>query len=279
MESLVQSPDGSAICDCHVHFFGDECDYPRGSVSGYSPSSVSVADYKKDNIGLGVTRIVCVQSTVYADDHRCMLDQMDVWGEGARGIGVVSLDAETKHLELLSAKGIRGVRAFLGEPDSFYTWQEIAPLDRLIQNVNWHIELRLNGRELEQKLSTVSQLSSPIVIDHIARFIPMVDENHPAFIALLRLIDAGSCWVKLSAPYASSQSGGPEYNDVSALVRALVDFAPERMLWGSNWPHTTQEAHPTSQELVDLAQAWCPDDSVLHQIACLNPGEVYGFED
>lgn len=270
------SSDG--ICDCHAHFIGPNDLYEREPTPGYNPPQATAKEYRSDNETLGVNRVVCVQSRIYGFDHSCMIDQMKTWGGNARGIAVVPLDVNIKQLEYLADNGSRGIRLYLDDPQSIYSWDDVAQLDHTARKMGWHLEIRLNGNQLVDVYDTLNNLSSLVVIDHIARFTPPTQEADPSFMALLNLIEAGNCWVKLSAPYASSQAFTPNYDDVAPLVKRLVDFAPERMLWGSNWPHTTMEIPPTAQQLSNLAEIWMPDDKVRKRIQSTNPNEVYGFD-
>ena len=266
------------ICDCHAHFIGSSDLYEREQTPGYNPPPATVREYRSDNKALGVNRIVCVQSRIYGFDHSCMLNQMKDWGRNARGIAVVPVDAGVKELEHLAENGIRGIRLYLDDPQSIYSWDDVARLDKTALEMGWHLEIRLNGNQLVDAYDDLSSLSSRVVLDHIARFTPPVQEADPSLNALLKLIEAGNCWVKLSAPYASSQAAAPNYDDVVPLVKRLVEFSPERMLWGSNWPHTTLEKPPSGQQLSKLAEIWMPDDKVRKRIQSTNPNEVYGFD-
>ncbi|HZB40900.1 MAG TPA: amidohydrolase family protein, partial [Ilumatobacter sp.] len=121
-------------------------------------------------------------------------------------------------------------------------------------------------------------LPTTIVVDHVGRFMPPVERGHPAFGALLRLLDTGRCWVKLSAPYESTPDGAPAYPAVATLAHGLVEHAPERMLWATNWPHPGQVDPPTPAEIANLRDAWLPTDALRRQVLVDNPVEVYGFD-
>jgi len=117
------------------------------------------------------------------------------------------------------------------------------------------------------------------VIDHVGKFLEPVPPDHDAFKSLLRLVDTGRCWVKLSAAYETSKRGAPHYEDVGELAKALVKAAPERMLWASNWPHPQEprDAMPDDADLLDILLEWAPDDAVRRKILADNPAELYGF--
>jgi D-galactarolactone isomerase len=142
----------------------------------------------------------------------------------------------------------------------------------------WHIQLQMNGRDLIDRIDALLALPTPLVIDHVGRYMPPVAPDDERFGVLLRLIDAGRCWVKLSAPYESAPDPTHEYPEVSRLVHALIEHAPERMLWATNWPHPGQFAPPSLDRLGRLASEWMPDASIRQRILVDNPAELYGFD-
>jgi D-galactarolactone isomerase len=135
----------------------------------------------------------------------------------------------------------------------------------------------LNGRDLPRYEAQLRRLPGHFVIDHVGKYIDPVPPEHEAFQVLWRLLDTGRCWVKLSAPYESSKSAAPAYDDVARLARELVKHAPERMLWASNWPHPYRSPIPSSAAMLDLLADWAPDDATRRQILVDNPAALYGF--
>jgi D-galactarolactone isomerase len=123
----------------------------------------------------------------------------------------------------------------------------------------------------------LKHLPCDLVVDHVGRFMGPVPTDHPAFKVLLGFLETGRCWVKLSAPYESSESGPPDWADITAEARALVKAAPERMLWASNWPHPGQKNPPDEADLLDLLLDWVDDEAVRNRILTENPADLYGF--
>jgi D-galactarolactone isomerase len=154
-------------------------------------------------------------------------------------------------------------------------------MDAIIARVHpfgWHANLQLDGRELPRYEAQIRRLPGRFVIDHNGKFLEPVAPEHEAFIALLRLVDTGRCWVKLAAPYETSRTGGPKYEDVSRLARALVQHAPERMLWASNWPHPSVPPGTLDDlALLELLQDWAPRAADRRRILVDNPAQLYGF--
>ena len=144
----------------------------------------------------------------------------------------------------------------------------------------WHANIQLDGRELPKFEAQIKRLPGKFVIDHTGKFLEPVSPESHEFRSLLNLLDTGRCWVKLSAPYETSKTGAPKYEDVSRLARALVKKAPERMLWASNWPHPSvpKEQRPSDEDLLDLLLDWAPDESARRRMLVDNPAQLYGFQ-
>jgi D-galactarolactone isomerase len=180
-------------------------------------------------------------------------------------------------LARLTSQGARGAR-FHMLPGGAVPWEIMHTVAERIAGHGWHIQLQLTGRRLAERLDALLALPTTIVVDHVGRFMPPVEPGHPAFVALLRLLDTGRCWVKLSAPYESTHDGAPAYPAVATLANRLVEHAPERMLWATNWPHPGQVDPPTPAQIANLRDAWLPTDAVRRQVLVDNPVEVYGFD-
>jgi len=147
----------------------------------------------------------------------------------------------------------------------------------LIQPLGWHINLQLNGCDLPQYHDRLARLPVPLVIDHLGKFLPPPAADAPAFRTLCALLEGGRCWVKLSAPYESSQTGAPAYADVGALAVQLARDYPERCLWASNWPHPNRQPVPGDAAMLGLLHAWAPSAAAVQRILVDNPQVLYGF--
>jgi D-galactarolactone isomerase len=146
-----------------------------------------------------------------------------------------------------------------------------------VQPFGWHSIVQFDGREFPEHVEQIRRLPGRFIIDHVGKFLEPVPPTHPAFKAMLGLLDTGRCWVKLSAPYEVSKTGGPRYEDVGALAKELVRAAPERMLWASNWPHPSvpKEKRPDDADLLDLLLEWAPDDATRRKILVENAAALY----
>ena len=144
----------------------------------------------------------------------------------------------------------------------------------------WHANIQLDGRELPKYEAQIKRLPSKFVIDHTGKFLEPVSADSRGFPSLMNLVDTGRCWVKLSAPYETSKTGAPKYEDVGKLAKALVKKAPERMLWASNWPHPSvpKEKRPGGRGSARPAARLGADRGDAQKILVDNPAELYGFK-
>ncbi|MXP62740.1 amidohydrolase [Roseomonas sp. M0104] len=270
-------PEGA--CDCHMHIYGDPARYPVAPTNPAPvPSEGTLAAYRQVMARLGLSRVIVVQPTAYGADNRCTLDAVAALGPAAaRAVVVVAADTQEAELARLAAQGARGARAFMMQ-GGLVPWSELQRLSARVAPFGWHVQLQFDGGELPEREALIRSLECPVVIDHIGRFEEPVAPDHPAFRCLLRLVETGRVWVKASSPYGVSRSGPPDYADVSALARALIAAAPERVVWGSNWPHPkTPEPKPDEKALLDLLAEWAPEAALRHRILVENAALLYGF--
>ncbi len=266
------APPGS--CDCHMHVYEDR--FPLAPTATFRPRHAPASEYRKVQRDLGLTRAIIVQPTGYGFDNRCTLEAIAQLGSEARGVAVVRPDVTDAELERLTNAGIRGVRFhMLG--GGVLPWDALEGLASRVAAFGWHVQLQLEGRDLPLYETRLRNLPGDLVIDHNGKFLQPVTTEHPGFSALLRLLDSGKCWVKLSAPYETSKVGGPRYEDVGNLARALAKANPERCVWASNWPHPNQNPTPSSAAMLDLLLEWTDDVATRTKILVDNPAKLYGF--
>jgi len=266
------APPGS--CDCHMHIYEDR--FPLAPTATFKPPNAPVSEYRKVQQALGITRAVVVQPTGYGFDNRCTLEAIAELGADARGIAVVPPEVPDAQLQALTDAGIRGVR-FHMHKGGVLPWDALEGLAAKVLPFGWHVQLQLDGRELAEHETRLKNLAGTLVIDHVGKFVQPITATHPGFAVLLRLLDTGKCWVKLSAPYESSKVGPPRYDDVAALARILAKAHPERCVWASNWPHPNQKNVPPDAAMLDLLLDWVDDDATRARILVDNPAQLYGF--
>jgi len=268
----------AGACDSHMHIFD-----PRFAPSRHwkrQPPRAEVAAYRQLQERLGTSRTVVVNPSTYGTDNACMLDALAQLGASARGVAVVGAEVDDAQLERLAAQRVCGLRVNFVTPQSWgaTTPDMLTALARKAARLGWHIQVFVHPGQLVELAPVLEALPTPLVVDHMARIDPAEGPASAAFATLRRLLDRGNTWVKLSGVYMRSREGAPAYGDAQALGHALVRAAPERMLWGSDWPHTT-EAPGTVDDagLLNVLRAWCGDDGVMDHILVDNPARLYGF--
>jgi D-galactarolactone isomerase len=228
---------------------------------------------------LGLERVIVVQPNAYRDDNRVTLNSIKAIGKSAKGVAVVMPKVADAKLDRLTKAGICAVRIMTlhGGMLGFDVMDEVMAR---VHPFGWHANIQLDGRELPRYEAQIKRLPGKFVIDHTGKFLEPVDVDSQPFRSLLNLVDTGRCWVKLSAPYETSKTGAPKYQDVGRLAKALVKKAPERMLWASNWPHPSvpKEKRPSDEDLLDLLLDWAPVEETRKKILVENPAELYGFK-
>ena len=270
----LKAPPGA--CDTHMHFYDSK--YPTAPTAFITPPDASVADYRKMQKRLGLTRTVIVQPSTYGKDNRCTMEALAELGDSGRAIVVVDTSVTDDELSRLTKAGACGIRFHMLKGGAL-PWDIIEVMAARVQSFGWHVQLQLDGRDLPEREALIRRLPGTLVIDHVGKFLEPVPVDHPSFKVLQRLIDRGQTWMKLSAAYEVSKKGPPNYDDVGALAKALVKQAPERMLWASNWPHPSAPPGdiPDDAMLLDTLLDWAPDDATRRRILADNPAKLYGF--
>jgi len=267
-------PAGS--CDCHAHIFGPKDQYPFTPNRSYTPPEASVGAYRRMLAALGFERAVIVQPSVYGIDNRCTHDAI-VASEGKwRGVAVVEPCVTDAQLAELHDAGFRGVRINLLFKGGLQlnTLEQIA---RAIKPLGWHVQLLLDGRDLPQLAERLRRLPVDFVVDHMGHMPASLGVGQEGFQTLLELLRGERCWVKLSGPYRIS-AGQQPYDDAVPIARALVETAPDKLVFGTDWPHPSISVPmPQDASLLDLLPTWVPDQATRRQILVENPARLYDF--
>ncbi len=279
-------------CDCHVHVFGAASQFPFIAGRGYTPPAASAAELAALHGALHMARVVIVQPSVYGADNSCTLDGMRELGTRARGIAVIDDDTTDAALDAMHRAGIRGVRVNLataGENDPGRARRNLHDAVGRVARLGWHVQVYTGLDVVTALHDDVMGLSVPIVFDHFGGAQAAGGVDQPGFSALLALVGSGKAYVKISAAYRSSQAA-PAYSDVAPLARALIAANPDRIVWGTDWPHP---AHPISPDralsdftpLYDIDDGlalnqlplWTPDAGIRRRILVDNPTRLYDF--
>jgi predicted TIM-barrel fold metal-dependent hydrolase len=266
-------------CDSHMHIFDTR--FAPSPHWRRQPPDAPVPAYRKLQQRLGTSRTVVVTPSTYGTDNACTLDALAQLGEDARGVAVVDLQVSASTLDRLAAQRICGLRVNFVTPQSWGTTtpEMLTTLARKVAPLGWHVQVFMHPEQVVALAPVLAALPAPLVIDHMARIDTAQGPGADAFDAVRRLLDGGNTWVKLSGAYMRSAIGGPTYSDTWPLGRALVRTAPERLVWGSDWPHTTEPPGTVDDAaLLDTLQAWCDGDAgTIDRILVDNPARLYGF--
>ena len=266
-------------CDCHHHVYDTR--FPFSQPGARMVPSARVADYRLLQRRIGTTRSVVVTPAPYpasVADNRVTLDAIAQFGANARGVAIISPTITDTELKTLGAGGIRGIRFSLAQASNATTAVDmIEPLSKRVSALGWHVQINMTADQIVAAGDLWGRLPSVIVFDHMGHMPQPMGIDHPAFTIIRRLVDKGRTWVKLSVTYDSSKVGPPTYADVNKVGRAYVQAAPQRMLWGSNWPHPNETNKPNDAVLFALLADWAPNEATRHRILVENPETLYGF--
>jgi predicted TIM-barrel fold metal-dependent hydrolase len=268
-------------CDCHAHIMGPKARYAYSAARVYTPPDCLLPDYLKMLSTLGVERAVLVQPSVYGTDNSVMLEAMKTAGGRIRGVAVVADDASDAELKKLDAAGVRGLRVNIVDvKDRKPGTLPMEALKKLAQRVaplGWHMEFLMHADEFPDLDRAFAGFPVDIVLGHLGYLNIGRRADDPGFQALLRLVTSGKAWVKLTGPYRITRAPLP-YPDTVPFAKALLDANPERIVWGTDWPHVMLKgAMPNDGDLADVIADWIPDAQLREQVLVRNPAKLYGF--
>jgi len=270
----------AAACDCHAHVFAPAGVYPYAERRPYTPADgTGLAAYRAMLEGIGATRAVLVHSNIYGPDNRATTDALAEMGGAFRGIALVRPEIDERALQALAAAGMRGIRINLEFPGET-TLDDMTALAPRLARLGWHLQLLIRAERLPEIASRLLALPLELVIDHMG--LPRAEAGLASVRSLLPLLATGRVWVKLSAPYyVTSQprpDAPPDDRLATAIARHLFEARPDRMLWGSNWPHPHSAPVPDEGDLVDWLAEVVADEAGLDQVLVRNPARLYGFD-
>jgi predicted TIM-barrel fold metal-dependent hydrolase len=281
-------PEGA--CDCHVHVFGDARRFPFAASRTYTPESASAAELLAMHRVLRIDRAVIVQPSVYGTDNSCTLDAMKQYGSGARGIAVLPDAIQSTTLDDMQHAGIRGIRINLGLAEDTSLADARHRLKSAIEQIQgpkWHVQIYAALPVVAGLSDLVLASPVPVVFDHFGGAKAAAGLRQPGFDKLLQLVESGKAYVKISAAYRASSSA-PDYPELAPLAHALIAANPQRILWGSDWPHpdTGTGRRPGDVSpllrvddggLLNLLAMWAPDTTLRKTILVDNPASLYTF--
>lgn len=277
-------------CDCHVHVFGDARRFAFAASRTYTPESASAAELLAMHRALRIGRAVIVQPSVYGTDNSCTLDALKQYGSGARGIAVLPDAIPSTTLDDMQRVGIRGIRinmGLAGDTSLAHARHRLKSAIEQIQGRKWHVQIYAALPVVAGLSDLVLASPVPVVFDHFGGAKAAAGLRQPGFDKLLQLVESGKAYVKISAAYRASSSA-PDYPDLAPLAHALIAANPQRILWGSDWPHPdTGTGHKPGDvspllrvddgHLLNLLETWAPDKTLRKTILVDNPATLYTF--
>ena len=279
--SRTRLPTGA--CDTHAHICGPADKFPYANERIYTPPDSTLEDYLLLLHVLGVDRAVLVQPSVYGTDNRALLDALKRGGQGLCGVAVVEPDISAGEIRALDDAGVRGVRFNLVDHAGE---RNVVPVDvirtlaKAIAPLGWHIEFLVNLDEAPRFASEIQRLPVDVVVGHLGypRSGAGPWSSAASLDAFLRLFESGRCWVKLTGPYRISAAPDLPYADVVPLAHRLASVNPDRLIWGTDWPHVmNKKPMPNDGDLTDLIADWLPDAALRERVLVTNPASLYRF--
>jgi predicted TIM-barrel fold metal-dependent hydrolase len=286
---LPRLPKGA--CDCHVHVFGDPSVYPYDPARTYTPGPATLDQLLALHARLGIERMVIVHPSPYGADNRCTIDAVRALGAAARGVAVIDENTTDRELEIMHTDGVRGVRVNLetsGHTDPAVAGRLLRRAAERVAPLGWHVQTFTNLPILTALANTIAQLPTTLVVDHFGRARAALGPDQPGMNELLGLVKSGKVYVKLSAAYRMSEAN--DYADAADMASAFLEAGPDRMVWGTDWPHPGAAAgtKPDAQGITAFRQEdderatarlieWTKTPELLRAVLVDNPARLYDF--
>jgi predicted TIM-barrel fold metal-dependent hydrolase len=272
----LKAPANAA--DCHMHIY-DPARFPMVPNPRVPPSNATLTEYKLLQQRIGTTRVVVVTPRNYATQNAVTIDALEQLAPNARGVAVLHPTVTNAELQRFDKAGIRGIRFSLGDPaTAVVTVDMVEPLAMRVADLGWHVQFNMPGDQIVERAALLRRLPTELVFDHLGSPPLPAGAEHPSHGIIRELVDRGGAWVKLSGAYSNSSVGSP-YPEATKIAQAFVKAAPERLVWGSDWPHPNAPGPtPNDALLFDLLSEWAPNEATRHRILVDNPAALYGFD-
>ena len=284
-EPAVQLPVGTV--DSHCHVFGPAAAFPFARDRKYTPGDASKFDLEHLRSHLGVARNVIVQASCHGRDNAALLDALDYFGDTARGVIAIGSDVNQSELESMHQRGVRGVRFnFVKRLVEHQSFKEVEQVTAKIRELGWHIVVYFESPDLPDLENFLASLGVPLVIDHLGRPDVATGASSAEYSAFLRFVERTDAWVKVSCPERLTITGPyatagahKVYTDVAPFAQKAIAEFPERVLWGTDWPHPNLRSHmPDDAVLLNYLMQVAPDASALQRLLVDNPMTLYWDE-
>lgn len=265
-------------CDCHLHVYDARFRPAPGAVV---PAGMTLDDYLAARAPFGTERAVLVQAKVFGADNACLIDALARLEGNGRGVAVVEPTISDAELAKLHAAGVRGLRYSLWDPASAVADpDDMTEMAARVAPLGWHLQLHMRARQIVEAADLLAALPCPVVFDHMGR-LPPGDrpEAHPVFDLIAGLARDGRAWVKLSGPYLNRRPGPLGFDDPRVIAQSWISAIPERLVWGSDWPHITEQPRPpAAPDIAATLFEWCDNDpALINRVARATPATLYAF--
>lgn len=269
-------PRGAIDTQLHVYLPG----FPAQPGGPDLPEGMpGLAEYRQVMAWLGIERFVITQGNAHQHDNANLVAALAEAGEVARGVAVISNQTSHDDMEALAKAGVVGAR-IMDLPGGAVGLDQLDEIDARAFAAGWMMAVQFDGSDIAEYYDRLAALRSRWVFDHHGKFFRGASPNGPEVALLKRLVDGGNCWFKFAGCYESSLEGGPDYSDIAAVACEMANHAPERIVWGTNFPHNaarTTAEYPDEAALLDTSLSWFPDDRARHLALVENPEGLYGF--
>ncbi|MGZ5171789.1 MAG: amidohydrolase family protein, partial [Burkholderiales bacterium] len=279
----------AGACDCHTHIHGDTAQFPFFAGRIYTPEMALPEEMAALHKALHMQRVVIVTPSVYGTDNSATLYGMKARGNNARGVAVIDDKTSESDLDAMGKAGMRGIRLNLatgGTNDPNVARKRFQAASERMQPRKWHIQIYTSLAVISGIKDLVAVSSVPVVFDHFGGAQAALGVDQPGFSDLLALVKSGKAYVKISGAYRASKLG-PDYSDAAPLARALIAANPDRIVWGTDWPHPNSEGGSVDRvsplfqiddgRLLNQLPVWAPDAATRKKILVDNPVRLYGF--
>ena len=272
--------------DCHAQILGSTDTYPLNQNGDLATDAYSGEEYAKFRENKNIKRTVLVQPEHYGTDNSCLLDAISSLYQHSeedeafqiKGIAKIESHLEDKKLESLANLGVVGAKFEMRRGLSGLSWEEADRLAWRINDLGWTVELYIDGSDIHEVEKNINSWPGWVVFPHLGQFQRTVTTQQRGFTSLTRLIDRDKAWVKISAPYILSPNQNLDDQEVTGIITALAKWAPERLVWGTNWPHLEKEGDTAiDDELLGLMNKWVPNEANRKLIMCENANTLYNF--
>ncbi|HEY6820660.1 MAG TPA: amidohydrolase family protein [Burkholderiales bacterium] len=282
----------AGACDCHTHIHGDPREFPMFPGRVYTPEAALPEEMAQLHKALRIQRVVIVTPSIYGTDNSATLWGMKARGADARGVAVIDDKTPESELDAMGRAGVRGIRLNLatgGGNDPAAGRQRFEKAVERLKSRGWHIQMYTNLAVISALKEAVAASPIPVVFDHFGGAKAALGLDQPGFADLLELVRSGKAYVKISGAYRASERG-PDYKDATPLAQALIAANPQRIVWGTDWPHPNSSPMPgfgamdvrpfyaiDDGLLLNQLPVWAPDPALRKTILVDNPARLYGF--